>query len=1070
MLMPREGYSQEPLALQTKTPAKRPNTDLIYAAIESGAVYSLRPRLGAALKQKLLSKGKPVQMKSLVSEPAIRASLAQYEFIRVCTEEKILEISDKPKGREFMKKFMDNSDWLESFLWSGPATVGWEQALENLHLLYTHTDGMEHAVFNRLATAMSLQVGKMRPYGLVDRYKHIQEAYTGGLLHGGFNRMDVREMRWTLYLGGNREEYQFLLDDMQRTLPEYLGACWSCSYRGHNVYGDTVQGPLYYKPWSHVYGWKEASRKVGGVCGSLSHYGADAAKSHGVMSSAVSQPGHCAYVIRLGARWPIGYNIAGPTGFGVPGWGGTGYPTASRLYEEVEFDRANFETATRIAWAARVLIDSEKVATRLLPGIKYSVYTEGVGAALPDFSTLTPSDTGTTDSIDLKLLQPVPPSNFGIVWEGKMEVLSTGTLKMAIHSDDQSRLWFNGEEVAMANCSKTETDIMVEAGTYDLKVEFCQGIGGLFLNFETNSTYKYGDWKEVYDQALDAQPQNFGIWRDYIQALETAVDTPNTEWTGLASKASTAFVDYHEAAWAVIRQTLNHASKEVDPRTRMAFLLGRHRDLTQKKTDNFEAYQFAGTLHWNVTHIGDPALEVEFFEELLRIHSAKPPNDWLFAMVMSWGKTRFANNPKTVSQFAKALETYFMGEGTDLKVPLATAQITAGIKSASDKGDIATFELWNDIANNVLPELTARDLHLNDAQAAAFPEIAPFPGDLLSQDGILTVNSPCGFDKPLSYKRILTGEKFGGYLDTNAGEEPFFVVQLKGESELSGIVLVNRYEYVPEKEWAVPLQISVSPDGKIWTETATIEKTEIELHGALEAKPVPLVLGQWQSTGPIKVASYTAGHNAVLAPEKVEGSRPATTVEWRPRPDIVDGRVHVFNEANSAFYYHRVITAGSSTPTTLSFGSDDALKVWLDGMLIVNNLIARGAAADQEIVSVTLTKGEHHLLVKVANGPATGGLYFAVKGRSARLQVLEGMPKPIAAIAKLPVEKRSSEQTKTLRQWAHQSDPQLQRLDMFSIDLALKKPKTKFVKFQRLPGKKDRLHFRAVLIYGRKLY
>lgn len=811
---------------QKKMPAKGPNTDLLYAAIDSGEIYSLRPQLGAALKQKLLSNGKPVQLKKLVSAPAIRASLAQYEFIRFCTEKKIVEIADKPKGKEFMKKFMDNGDWLESFLWSGPPAVSWAQALENLYVLDRHTDGMERAVFNRLATALALQAGKMRPYSFVDRYKHIQEAYRGGLLHAGFSRMDVREMRWTFYLGGNRAEYEFLLDDMQRTAPEYLGACWSCSYLGHNAYGDTVQGPLYYKPWSHVYGWKEGSRKVGGVCGSLSHYGSDAAKSHGVMSTWISQPGHCAYVVRLGGRWPIGFNVAGPTGFGVPGWTGTGYATANRLYEEVEFDRANFETATRIGWAARFLIDAEKVSVRLLPGIKYSLYKEGVSNLLPDFSKLTPAETGTADSIDLKSLQPVPPNNFAIVWEGKMEVMSGGSLKLAIHSDDQSRLWFDGKEMAMANCAKTATDTVVTEGIYDLKVEFSQGTGGSLLIFETGTTYKYGEWQDVYEQALAAQPENYAIWVDYIKALETAEGTPNTEWIRLASEASVAFVDYQEAAWAMIYQTFNHAYQEMEPRARMEFLLDRHRELTQEKTDNFEGYSFPGVVNWNVVHIGDSALEVEFFEELLKIHSAQPPNNWLFVLVMQWGKARFANNPKTVTQFAKALESYFKGQGTDINAADASVQITAGIRSACDKGDIETFELWNDIAGNLLPELTPPDVHLNDALAAAFPKITPFPGELLSRDAILKVNSPCGYDKPLSYKRILTGEKFGGYLDTNAGDEPFVVVQLKGQSELSGIVLVNKYEHPPEKEWAVPLQVSVSPDGKTWTEIARIEKTE----------------------------------------------------------------------------------------------------------------------------------------------------------------------------------------------------------------------------------------------------
>ena len=105
-----------------------------------------------------------------------------------------------------------------------------------------------------------------------------------------------------------------------------------------------MQTSDYISPWTHVYGTGAgdrpfaACRQVGGVCGTLSGYGSAAARAHGVMATTVGQPSHCAYVVRVGDEWPIGNAVAGPdaTGFSAPGWDGTGYATADRLWESIE--------------------------------------------------------------------------------------------------------------------------------------------------------------------------------------------------------------------------------------------------------------------------------------------------------------------------------------------------------------------------------------------------------------------------------------------------------------------------------------------------------------------------------------------------------------------------------------------------------------------------------------------------------------------------------------------------------------------------------------------------------------
>jgi hypothetical protein len=59
----------------------------------------------------------------------------------------------------------------------------------------------------------------------------------------------------------------------------------------------------------------------------------------------------------------------------------------------------------------------------------------------------------------------------------------------------------------------------------------------------------------------------------------------------------------------------------------------------------------------------------------------------------------------------------------------------------------------------------------------------------------------------------------------------------------------------------------------------------------------------------------------------------------------------------------------------LCVGSDDQVKAWLNGKSVMANDVARGAAKDQDMVSVTLNKGWNKLLVKVCQGYGGWGMY-----------------------------------------------------------------------------------------------
>tara|TARA_R110002096_G_scaffold5514_2_gene25794 strand:- start:2550 stop:5501 length:2952 start_codon:yes stop_codon:yes gene_type:complete len=98
--------------------------------------------------------------------------------------------------------------------------------------------------------------------------------------------------------------------------------------------------------------------------------------------------------------------------------------------------------------------------------------------------------------------------------------------------------------------------------------------------------------------------------------------------------------------------------------------------------------------------------------------------------------------------------------------------------------------------------------------------------------------------------------------------------------------------------------------------------------------------------------------------------------DWQSAPELVDGKAHAFPNGEYTLYFHRSIDAKTARRMHASFGSDDAIKVWCNGELLLQNNARRGVAADQERVVLPLRPGRNELLVKIVNTGGLGGFYF----------------------------------------------------------------------------------------------
>ena len=139
------------------------------------------------------------------------------------------------------------------------------------------------------------------------------------------------------------------------------------------------------------------------------------------------------------------------------------------------------------------------------------------------------------------------------------------------------------------------------------------------------------------------------------------------------------------------------------------------------------------------------------------------------------------------------------------------------------------------------------------------------------------------------------------------------------------------------------------------------------------------VLGPWRVMGPNKAATGNAAFATDFGPES-DLDLDAHTADgeplWQLREDLVDGKPHALTAQRSAYYLHRTITTAHATSVSLSLGSDDAIRVWHNGSLVVDKNVRRGVKADQELITLALQTGTNQLLVKIINDGGPGGVYF----------------------------------------------------------------------------------------------
>jgi CubicO group peptidase (beta-lactamase class C family) len=93
--------------------------------------------------------------------------------------------------------------------------------------------------------------------------------------------------------------------------------------------------------------------------------------------------------------------------------------------------------------------------------------------------------------------------------------------------------------------------------------------------------------------------------------------------------------------------------------------------------------------------------------------------------------------------------------------------------------------------------------------------------------------------------------------------------------------------------------------------------------------------------------------------------------------DVVDLAGKIGRKDYSVAYAMAEVESPAAAKVVVGLGSDDAVKVWLNGTLVHQNWVQRAVEKDQDLVTLELRPGKNQLLLKIQNGEAAWG--YAVR-------------------------------------------------------------------------------------------
>lgn len=304
-----------------------------------------------------------------------------------------------------------------------------------------------------------------------------------------------------------------------------------------------------------------------------------------------------------------------------------------------------------------------------------------------------------------------------------------------------------------------------------------------------------------YKEAVAIQPCNYKAWRDYADLLK--------------NEAPTKWQD-----WAELNKHLCEHLEPILPQMASHFLLKQVYPELAKACNNDQAIlEKEFLLFWQSIKTMGP--ERWFIEDFLTAQVNTLKKDGIKDLTLLKGVME--NTLKAVAAnaaYAPVVTSWATEAAAEISdtakrdiMDTAIAVIAANSGGASadrDKmlgGSIREAETLRD--RGTFQNL-AKMLSTNDSEESNIPEFEPFPGQLLSEDGLLFLSSYSKqYDNPLQHPGVLTAR--GGKFHTAEEDESWAAVELSRVSHVSGVVVVTTNAY---NERMNGIRIQVSETGK----------------------------------------------------------------------------------------------------------------------------------------------------------------------------------------------------------------------------------------------------------------
>ncbi|MDO4527507.1 MAG: discoidin domain-containing protein, partial [bacterium] len=739
----------------------------------------------------------------------------------VIADKTIATILRRPKGRAFLEEFFTNEEWMKDFFSAGEPTTTWDNAFHALDAMYYHALSKKKKISRadwRWASAAALNAEEdFTP--IVQSYLAMEQIRKERLLVKGMDQLRVDQMRFAFAIKqGNAESMLWIAHAHHVPPNRYGGVCWYAAYRIHNYFGDSIHGSDYYKPWDHIYVRHQTARMIGGVCGSLSHYGCMAARSHGLPATTGGQPAHCAYNVwqpRLG-RWEIDYNVGAYTGAHFLPWKNAWSFAYLDLQNEL-FAAKGYEESMERLWKAEIARHNAKSELEMSP--MHCVAYAWTGGKLPtSFDTLEKlGEWNEVDDFSIERLDR--KDNICYVWTGEFTLSKSMDVFIQAQSDDGAMLFVDGKHVAGDDgCHGFSGKSSVEhltKGKHAFELRYFNKGGGRRLQVDLLPREGFdATIDQAYIAAASACPVNLNVWRAYVDWASSCPEKQKDVdyWTTLGRRIAKGMGHHLEPTWGLLNNSLvpkvNAASNNNSEVLKTA-LIEWHRAARQGEHFTAEFCNYDAILNKHEEFLKkDKALTFPLFEAVL---STQFETSHAFGRVMRWGGKAFLDDNDYATRYVGALNRLLAGK--ENAGDTLGKYVKESIREASNARNITAFKSLCELQDKLAPKKRT-------SMTSKWSWKEPFLAG-----GLLRISSTSQWDRPEAYGYIVDNQTETEACHTGKEKSPWAELMLPGPAEISRVYIMNANN---NHSRIVPFVLEVSEDGETWKQVASETATKNE--------------------------------------------------------------------------------------------------------------------------------------------------------------------------------------------------------------------------------------------------